>query len=152
MQEQVYRVKVTPNKTEWRNKRGQLHRLDGPAFEGANGDKSWCQNNKLHRLDGPAIEGANGSKHWYQNGQRHRLDGPAIEEADGSKSWWQKGQRHRLDGPAIEGASGSKYWYINGQELTETEFLAKTQPKELTMGEIAERFGISVELLKIKKG
>jgi len=105
MQEQVYRVTVTPNKTEWRNENGQLHRLDGPAREWANG----------------------------------------------TKSWWQNGQYHRLDGPAMEHLDGTKHWYINGHRLTETEFLAKTQPKELTMSEIAERFGIPVERLKIKK-
>lgn len=36
-------------------------------------------------------------------------------------------------------------------KMTEQEFLAKTQPKELTLDEIAARFGIPVELLKIKK-
>ena len=129
MQEQVYRVKVTPNKTEWFNEKGQRHRLDGPAIEEANGSKSWWQHDQLHRLDGPAVEMANGYKAWYQKGQRHRLDGPAVEWADGFKAW-----------------------FINGQELTETEFLKRTQPKELTMAEIAERFGIPVERLKIKKG
>ena len=62
-----------------------------------------------------------------------------------------KGQLHRLDGPAIERANGNKAWYINGKELTEREFPARTQPKELTMDEIAERFGIPVERLKIRK-
>ncbi len=128
MQEQVYTVKVTPEKT------------------------SWYQNGELHRLDGPAIEWANGDKEWYQNGQRHRLDGPAIEWADGYKAWYQNGQRHRLAGPAIERADGTKRWYINGKKLTEAEFLQRTQPRELTLDEIAQKFGIPVEQLKIKKG
>jgi len=106
MQEQVYQVKVTKERTQWFNEKGQRHRLDGPAIEWADGTKWWCQNGQLHRMDGPALEYAN----------------------------------------------GDKWWYINGQELTETEFLARTQPKELTMDEIAQRFGIPVELLKIKKG
>jgi len=70
--------------------------------------------NQLHRLDGPAIECANGDKHWYQNDQSHRLDGPAIEYANGDKCWYLNDQRHRLDGPAIECASGDKCWYQNG--------------------------------------
>jgi hypothetical protein len=49
-------------------------------------------------------------------------------------------------------ANGAKLWYQNGEKLTEAEFLARTQSKELTMDEIAQRFGIPVELLKIKKG
>jgi hypothetical protein len=129
MQMQVFIVKVTADKTEWFNEKGQLHRLGGPAVEQANGDKYWYQNGKLHRIDGPAVEWSNDSKHWYQNGQRHRLDGPAIERAN-----------------------GAKLWYIQGEKLTKAEFLARTQPRELTLDEIAQKFGIPVELLKIKKG
>jgi hypothetical protein len=51
----------------------------------------------LHRIDGPAIEYPNGTKRWYQNGLRHRLDGPATDHADGYKEWRQNGQLHRLD-------------------------------------------------------
>jgi hypothetical protein len=121
MQEQVYTVKVTADKTEW------------------------YQDDQLHRLDGPAVEGANGTKHWYQNGQFHRLDGPAVEWADGTTFWYQNDQLHRLDGPAVEQANGHKHWYINGECLVESEFLAKTQPRELTIDEIAQKFGIPVE-------
>ena len=85
-------------------------------------------------------------------GQLHRLDGPAVEWADGSKAWWQNNRRHRLDGPAREWADGTNEWWQNGVKMTEKEFLAKTQSKELTMDEIAARFGIPVEQLKIKKG
>jgi hypothetical protein len=154
MQEQVYTVKVTADKTEWRNERGQRqrHRLDGPAVEWANGEKYWYQNGQRHRLDGPAVEWANGAKTWYQNGKRHRPDGPAIEYANGTKCWYQNGQRHRIDGPAVEYADGEKYWFINGENLPKPEFLARTQSRELTLDEIAQRFGIPVELLKIKKG
>ena len=105
MQEQIYTVKVTEEKTEWCNEKGQLHRLDGPA----------------------------------------------IEYTDGSKWWYQNGQRHCMDGHAIEYANGEKRWYIHDKKLTEQEFLARTQPKELTMDEIAQQFGIPVELLKIRK-
>jgi len=53
----------------WYNECGQYHREDGPAYEGADGDKA-----------------------WYLNGQRHREDGPAVELADGYKAWWLNGQ------------------------------------------------------------
>ena len=75
-------------------------------------------NEELHRLDGPAVEWANGTKEWWINGQRHRIDGPAIEYADGTKSWWIDGKLHRIDGPAIEYANGRKSWWINDKEVT----------------------------------
>lgn len=58
------------------------------------GDKVW-RNKKgvLHRTDGPAAENTDGSKEWRLNGQYHRIDGPAIEWADGSKEWWINGKR-----------------------------------------------------------
>ena len=52
------------------------------------GDIFWLQNDKLHRLDGPAIEYADGDKSQYQKGQRHRLDGPAAEWENGNKAWY----------------------------------------------------------------
>jgi hypothetical protein len=152
MQEQVYTVKVTADKTEWRNEKGELHRLDGPAVEYASGEKHWFQNGQRHRLDGPAVELATGTKYWYQNDLRQRVDGPAVEYANGDKYWYQNSKLHRLDGPAIERAVGDKQWYINGENLSEREFLARTQSRELTMDEIAQKFDIPVELLKIKKG
>jgi len=41
-----YRVKVYEDRTEWRNLEGQLHRVDGPAREWADGDKEWYLNGK----------------------------------------------------------------------------------------------------------
>jgi hypothetical protein len=104
MQEKVSTAKVTAEMTEWFNEKGQLHRLDGPAAEWADGYKCWYQNGFIHRMDGPAEEWSDGSKFWYQNGQRHRLDGPAAEWADGSKSW-----------------------HIMGKPMPEAKFLAKTK-------------------------
>ena len=80
---------------------------------------------QIHRLDGPAIEYANGDKWWYVNGVAHRLDGPAIEWADGGKRWYVNGQIHRADGPAIEWASGSKWWYVNDKHYSQEEFERK---------------------------
>ena len=88
---------------------------------------------------------------WYNlEGQLHREDGPAIERADGSKFWYRNGQFHRDDGPAIEYANGAKEWYLNGHKLLEAEFNKRT-PTELTLDQIAEKFGIDVSQLKIKK-
>ena len=88
-----------PDRVEYKNELGQLHRLDGPAIENASGDKA-----------------------WYQNGQRHRLDGPALELSDGTQEWFQNGQRHRLDGPALELSDGSKGYYIHNFEYSEIEY------------------------------
>ena len=89
---------------------------------------------------------------WYNlEGQLHREDGPAIEFADGYKVWFLNEQCHRDDGPAIEKPNGDKEWYLNGQKLTEEQFNQRTQTTEVTLGQIAEKFGIDVSQLKIKK-
>ena len=129
-----------------------LHRLDGPAYEDAAGSKSWWVDNKLHRTDGPAVEYANGDKEWYVDGKCHRTDGPAIEYADGSKSWWVDGKLHRTDGLAVEYATGDKYWYVDGKELTEEQFNTLSAPTlELTLEDIATKFGVDVSKVKIVK-
>jgi len=82
----------------------------------------------------------------------HREDGPAIEYTNGRKAWFINGEYHREDGPAIEDADGYKEWFINDERLTEKEFNARMNPTtELTLDEIAEKFGIEVNKLKIKK-
>ena len=126
-----------------------LHRLDGPAYESADGTKSWwVVNGKRHRLDGPAIEAADGYKAWYVDGKRHRLDGSAIEHTGGDKAWWVNGKRHRLDGPAIEYADGSKEWWVDGK-LHRLDALSK--PLELTLDQIAAKFGVDESKIKIVK-
>ncbi|MDP2696413.1 MAG: hypothetical protein Q8O87_04185 [bacterium] len=55
--------------------------------------KYWYKNDNLHRVDGPAVECANGTKSWYISGKRHREDGPAIERADGSNEWHLNGRK-----------------------------------------------------------
>ena len=35
-----------------------------------NGDRDWRHNGELHRLDGPAVEGADGYKAWYIEGKQ----------------------------------------------------------------------------------
>ncbi len=79
---------------------------------------------ELHRVNGPAIEWANGDKSWWLNGKQHRTDGPAVEWTNGTKSWCLNGKRHRTDGPAVELANGDKEWWLNGKNLNESEFNA----------------------------
>ena len=96
-----------------------------------------------------------GDKYYYKDKAMtifHREDGPAVEITNGYKAWYLNGELHREDGPAVEHADGSKYWYLNGENLSEEEFLKRTA-KEIvyTMDEIADKFGIDVRKLKIKK-
>jgi len=108
--------------------------------------------NIFHRLDGPAIEHADGSKAWYVDGKHHRLDGPAFEYSDGYKEWCIDGKRHRLDGPAVEYGDGSKVWYVDGKRLSEKAFNTLTAPTiELTLEDVAAKFGVDVSKLKIVK-
>ena len=98
----------------------------------------------------------NGNKFYYSDREmkiRHRDEGPAVEWVNGYKAWYLNGKRHREDGPAIEFAKGYKEWWLNGEQLTEEEFNARMNPAdvELTLDEIAEKFGVSVDKLKIKK-
>ena len=59
------------------------------------GTKHWYnEDGELHREDGPAFEGANGTKFWYLNGELHREDGPAVEYLDGTKEYWLNGKRY----------------------------------------------------------
>ena len=96
-----------------------------------------------------------GNKRYYKYREMnilHRLDGPAIEYAGGSKQWWVDDKLHRTDGPAIEWADGYKAWSVDGKNLSEEEFNVLTAPTlELTLEEIAAKFGVDVSKVKIKK-
>jgi hypothetical protein len=114
----------------------------------SNGSREWYLNGNRHRADGPAVECVNGSKEWWLNGNRHREDGPAVKLADGGKAWYLNGKLHRADGPAVKYTDGSKSWYLEGKKLTETEFLALTQPvKQLTVSEVESMLGFKVEIV-----
>ena len=88
-------------------------------------------NGKLHRKNGPAVEGVDGDKLWrdklwFKNGKLHREDGPAMEsKKNGYKGWWINDKRHRIDGPAIEYDNGYKEWYLNDKRYTEEEYWNK---------------------------
>ena len=59
---------------------------------------------------------------------------------------------HREDGPAIEYVNGEKSWYLTSEYITEDEHARRTAKEiVLTIDEIAAKFGVSVEQLKITK-
>jgi hypothetical protein len=69
MSESVMEIDKFGNK-HWRNSKGDLHRIGGPAVEWRDGDKDWYQNGQYHRTDGPAIEYQNGDiTTWFVNGK-----------------------------------------------------------------------------------
>ena len=86
------------------------------------GTKEWYLNGELHRINGPAIEYANGDRVWYLNGKYHREDGPAVEYANGDRVWYLNVQLHRINGPAVEYADGCKLWYLNDKCYSETDY------------------------------
>ena len=82
----------------YKNARGQLHRVDGPAVSDTDGYQEWYFEGELHRLDGPAVvvpDGDTGDRYWFFHGIRHRADGPAVMYSNGICGWWWNG--HRLD-------------------------------------------------------
>jgi len=56
------------------------------------GSKSYILRGELHRLDGPAVEFADGGQVWYAYGKLHREDGPAIDYGNGIREWYFDGQ------------------------------------------------------------
>jgi hypothetical protein len=59
---------------------------------------------------------------------------------------------HREDGPAVEDAYGYKGWCLNGKRVTQEEHAKRTQKETvLTLDEIAKKFGVPVEKVRIKK-
>jgi hypothetical protein len=62
--------------------------------------------------------------------------------------WFLNGKCHREDGPAIEHPNGTKSWYINGKQLSEAEFINKTQIIEMTVEEISNALGKNIKIIK----
>ena len=96
----------------WRNSKGQMHKLDGPA-----------------RIDN------DGTEYWFKNGAFHRLDGPAIVYPHGRKEWWFNGKLHRIGGPAVEKPNGKKEYYYNGHKMTKTRYYSKEFKVKVMMEE-----------------
>jgi hypothetical protein len=117
--------------------------------EYADGTKEWWLNGEIHRVDGPAWEYADGRKEWWLNGKYHREDGPAIEYADGSKAWWLNGKRHRVDGPARVLSNGSKSWWLNDKHVFTLEPIGEYIVIEDGLPSTVEWLGEPVSTLKV---
>ena len=79
-----YPFKVSENITEWHNKKGQVHRIGGPAIEHKGVRNIWCENGDYHRFGGPAVEwldkDADEDDHkWYINGKKYTKDNYEYE-------------------------------------------------------------------------
>ena len=48
---------------------------------------------RLHRTNGPAIILTSGVEMWYYKGERHRIDGPAVIRPDGVCHWFLFGSQ-----------------------------------------------------------
>lgn len=102
---------LSPMRETWRNSKGQLHRLNGPA--------------KIEYYSG---SGGLATEEWYKDGTPHREDGPAKTDyyPDGeisSRIWYREGFRHRVDGPAkleyrSDGRVSSKGYFLDGNPVT----------------------------------
>jgi hypothetical protein len=70
----------------WINKRGEIHRIDGPAVIFKDGYKEWRINGNLHREDGPAVVFPDGNKQWWINRIRYETKDSYFEHlSDKSK-------------------------------------------------------------------
>lgn len=105
----------------------------------------------LHREDGPAIEYED-KQYYYINGNLHREDGPAVATPE-HESWYQNDVLHREDGPAVKCYyDGAESWWLNGIRYTEEEHAQMTKKEVvLSMDDIAKKFGIDVNALKVVK-
>lgn len=55
---------------------------------------SYYKKGETHRLDGPAKVWNSGLKEWYKNGKFHREDGPAREIPDRPNEWFLNGKEY----------------------------------------------------------
>ena len=102
----------------YRNKYGDYHNLDGPAYiryyeSGNKCVEEYYINGKYHRKDGPAYISyyENGNKTcegYYINGKLHRKDGPAYI------SYYEDGNKRQAE------------YYINDHEYTLKVWLEKS--------------------------
>ena len=82
------------NKT-WKNKKGDSHRDDGPAYESSEGRRYWYKDGLKHREDGPAIVWEDNSYSYYLNDQRYSKE-EYWEEIEKIKKR-KEGKRERND-------------------------------------------------------
>ena len=100
---------------KWYNKKGQFHRIVGPAItsyhkSGNVWTKQWWLNSQRHRIDGPAVtmyynSGGIYLEEWYLNGRLHRTDGPAKIE------YHPSGEIENIE------------WFLNGKRIYSEDWL-----------------------------
>ncbi len=79
MTESIMTIDEKGNKF-WKNENGELHRTDGPAWEGFSGNKAYYVSGLPHRTDGPAVIWSDGFETWHLNGN-HYLDEKSFRKA-----------------------------------------------------------------------
>jgi len=84
----------------------------------------------IHREDGPALIGTNGDQYWLSNGYIHREGGPAVIYPDGYQAWYLNDKRHREDGPAVIWPNGHQEWFLNGEEVCKRKVLDTPEKRE----------------------
>ena len=95
---------------QYMNKKGELHRVGGPAKiidDGEHIKELWYKNGQLHRVGAPAVltidqDGKKLSEKWYKKGELHRDgDKPAVtvhhwyNDSKRGETWYKHGKRHR---------------------------------------------------------
>ena len=82
-------AKTTPlgNKVYY-DKDGELHRLDGPAIEYANGNKRWYWHGKWHCETGPALDDADYQAYYYHNKRYYPKDNEEWIRMSKLKALW----------------------------------------------------------------
>ena len=95
-------------------------------------------------------EDDDGNIKWYYGKVLHKENGPAVERHDGTKEWWVNGDLHREDGPAIEFADGTGKWFLDGKNMSEEDFKAAIEAKNVPPEEEkkVERFEYTAEEVK----
>lgn len=75
---------------------------------------------ELHRLGGPAIIWPDGCEYWFKRGDSHRLDGPAIIRLDGSQEYWVDG---KIPTAIMNIIITDKKMIFDGELIPEVEYL-----------------------------
>lgn len=120
-------------------KDGKLHNENAPAvYSHINNKLLYFRKGEFHRLDGPAVISPNEPERYYINGiqySKEEFDSiPLISSGIYSQSpdgiykknnsifYVKNGKYHRDDGPAILNANGTDDYYFNGFLLSKEQF------------------------------
>ena len=114
------------------NRNHYLHNENGPAYISDSGNKFYYIEDQLHRIDQPAIEYADGGYKFYYKGVLHRDNGPAVvmKNYNGSDTelYYHYGVLHNDKGPA-EKSGNCEIYYLYGKRYKEEDWLEQvTKP------------------------